>query len=60
MNIVQRELRAATAAYRYGKVCVRGANKYGKFKSESMAGLNRSRARLMNVIRATNVILGRV
>jgi hypothetical protein len=60
MNIIQRELNIAIDDYQCARRCLAASNGTQHMKADSMAYLNRARARLMNLVKATNVILGRV
>lgn len=62
MNIIQRELRAAAFDYKMARIWLKRANNgidNRITRNEAFPLVNRSRARLMNVIKATNVIFGR-
>lgn len=70
MNLIRRELNDATSDYQKARLYLIETNQYIKFnecpftrraeiKGAAMSCLNRSRARLMNVVKAANVILGR-
>ena len=69
MNLIQRELRSALYDYKFDRERLQATNAATKpklnrtnslLKADALSDLNRSRARLMNVIKATNVLLNRV
>lgn len=63
MNLVRQELVSATQDYREARMWLRRANsgidaRIGR--NDAFVVMNRSRARLMNVIKAANIVLNRV